>query len=191
VFPATANLAAGQVLKATLVSTGSTCSGAVVDVSQISTRFCNPGSFNPNATPFCGNTSTPHAVAGTTTVFLPVDIAVSPQTINVACQPKKDNGIVKFTIFGSTSVDVTQINQSSLALEGQKVVQPAKNCSESDVNGDGFLDLSCSVPSCPTLGTNLGNEQPNQDGTSNIELTGSLNSTLKIQGEDTVKTSGK
>jgi len=115
----------------------------------------------------------------------------------VACPANKDNGIAKFTIFGSTSVDVTQINQDSLLLEGQKVINPATDCSQSDVDNDGFPDLSCSVPTCPILGPNLAAEQPKKNGSATIEVTGflktmSLNlAPTRIEGEDTVKTSGQ
>ena len=198
VFPATADLAAGQVLQASVIGAGSpTCNGKVVSLGNILTRFCDSGSFNPADPSRCvfgtGSSKQIAAIKGTTVSVLPVNIAVSPSTINTSCSPNKDNGAVTFTIFGSKQVDVKLINQSTLALEGVPV--PAGGCSlPNDVNGDTFPDLTCKVPSCPTLGPNLaGAELPNK--TTDITVTGQLNplpgqpSGTPIAGDTIVKLS--
>ncbi len=201
IFPPTADLLAGQVLNAQLTSRGTTCTGPVVDVSKISTRFCNSGIFNPAVSAKCGTGNKPVTVSGNTQVFLPVNIDVSPQTINVSCSPNKDNGNVTFTIFGSETVDVTQIDTSSLELGG--VVQDVfegvlvSSCDPPRfVDKDNFLDLQCTVPSCspqaPSLGKILDAERT-AAGTKIIPVTvtGSLllGNQIPIEGEDTVKTS--
>jgi hypothetical protein len=193
VFPATPDLAAGQVLQASVIGAASpTCNGKVVSLGNILTRFCDSGSFNladPSRCVFgTGSSKQTAAITGTTVSFLPVNIAVSPSTVNTSCSPNKDQGAVTFTIFGSTQVDVTLINQSNLQLEGVQV--PPGGCSSpADVNGDGFPDLTCKVPSCPTLGQNLANaELPNK--TADITVTGALlNSGTAIAGDTIVKLS--
>ena len=192
VFPATADLAAGQVLQASVIGAASpTCNGTVVSLGNVLTRFCDSGSFNPNDPSRCvfgtGSSQQIAAIKGTTVSFLPVNIAVSPSTINTSCSPNKDQGAVTFTIFGSKQVDVTLIDQSTLALEGVRV--PAGGCTlPSDVNNDTFPDLTCKVPSCPTLGQNLFNaELPNK--TTDITVVGALISGTAIAGDTIVKLS--
>src|SRR5215831_10081622 len=124
IFPATSDLAAGQVLQATVIGKSSpSCNGEVVSPGNIITRFCDSGSFNPNDPSRCvfgtGSNKQIAAIKGSIPSLLPVNIAVSPSTINTSCAGKnKDMGDVTFTIFGSTQVDVTLIDQSKLALEG-------------------------------------------------------------------------
>jgi hypothetical protein len=119
-------------------------------------------------------------IAGSAGSFLPVTVGVSPSTINTACGGNKDQGDVTLTIFGSKEVDVTQINQSSLRLETTVAVG---SCSApTDVNADGFPDLTCKVPSCPALGPLLFAHE-NPDKTVDIQVTGQLNSGTKIAGD--------
>jgi hypothetical protein len=190
--PAT-GLAAGQVLSAKLISTGSICKGEVVDVSEIITRFCPSGSFKATDPARCVTGSQKFAITGSTAPLLPVEVEIAPETVNVSCSPNKDNGDVRFTIFGSESVNVTLIDPDSLALEGVGV----SSCDPPRlVDKDKFLDLQCAVPSCPSLG-NVLNEKRKAAGTKIIEVTvtglllpGGLSTEgLPIQGADTVKTS--
>jgi triphosphoribosyl-dephospho-CoA synthetase len=59
------------------------------------------------------------AIARSTSVFLPIEVKVSPETINVKCSANGNNGKVHFTIFGR-SVFEPLIDRSSLALEDKK-----------------------------------------------------------------------
>lgn len=189
-FTATDDLAEGQVLSVSVTTTGETCSGEViVEHSSIDTRFCNSGSFDPTIPARClyGTGSNKHTatITGDTAVFLPVRIDISPKTINIACGGNKDNGDVRFTVYGDANVDVTLINQSSLSLEGVATNSP---CTLTDADADGFLDLACSVDSCPDLGPTL-EGQRNADKTVTVDLYGELESGTVIQGKDVVKTS--
>jgi hypothetical protein len=185
------DLAKKQVLKAELESTGKNCDGFVADAGKIFTRFCtpNPGTFDPEEGPEC--VLNKQAIAGTTTPGLEVEMEVSPQSINVKCGDNKDNGKVRFTIFGSDSLAVTLIDVASLELEG---VGEGLTCDPPRfVDKDNFLDLKCQVPSCPDLGPALELKR-GSNRTVNIELTGSLlpgslSEGLLIHGEETVKTS--
>jgi hypothetical protein len=72
--------------------------------------------------------------------------------------------------------------QNPLSCEGQSLV-----CSKtaSDLNGDGFLDLSCQAATCPAFGPNLGTLPLNPDGTSvAVTCTGQLKSGTQILGTD-------
>jgi hypothetical protein len=62
------------------------------------------------------------------------------------CISPTGHGVIPVTILGSAAFDVTQIDQSSLNLEGLSV-RPKSNgkrqCALSDLNGDGFEDMVC------------------------------------------------
>jgi hypothetical protein len=189
-FTATDDLTEGQVLNVSVMTTGETCTGEViVEHSSINTRFCNSGTFDPTVPARClygsGQSKQTATISGTTNVFLPVRIDISPETVNVACGGNKDNGDVRVTVFGDANVDVTLIDQSTLSLEGVGVNEP---CTMTDADADGFMDLICSVDSCPVLGPTL-EAQRNTDKTVTVDLTGELNSGTAIQGKDVVKTS--
>ena len=183
-------LAAGQVLSVSVTTNDSTCTGQVIQAhSSIYTRFCDSGSFNPAIPARCiygtGSNKQTASITGDTTVFLPVRIDISPETVNIACGGNKDNGDVRFTVYGDANVDVTLIDQSTLSLEGVGINQP---CTITNADADGVLDLECSVDSCPDLGPTL-EAQRNADKTVTVDLTGKLNSGTAIQGKDVVKTS--
>jgi hypothetical protein len=191
VFLPTDDLAVKQVLQATLESTGKSCEGFVADAGKISTRFCTSGTFNSKFSPICIDGK--QAIAGTTTPGLEVEMEVSPESINVKCDPNKDNGKVRFTIFGSDSLAVTLIDIASLDLEGVGVTEGLACDPPRFVDKDNFLDLQCQVPSCPDLGPALEFKR-GSSRTVNIELTGSLlpgnlSDGLLIHGKETVKTS--
>ena len=99
------------------------------------------------------------ALSGTTSNLLPVEVDVSPESINVKCTGK-DN--VRATILGSASVDVTLIDPESLMVEGV----PVASCSQHK------QDLTCKVPSCP-LGSALAAKR-GSNRTVTVEVTGSL-----------------
>jgi hypothetical protein len=191
VFPDNNNsLAAGQVLNVSVTTTGSGCTGQIVELSDIETRFCNSGSFDPGVESSCAIGEDTARITGLTNSFLQVTVAIDQDSINVKCDPKKDNGKIGFTIFGDTSVDVTQIDTGTLFLQEL----PVPTCDAPRfvlVNGvnDGFLDLHCKhVPSCPVLAPGLVRLP---DGTASLVVDGSLLSGTPIRGEDTVKTTPK
>jgi hypothetical protein len=188
VFPATTQLAEGQVLNVTAIVEGLSCNGQLVEHGPIVIRYCNSGKFDPTIASKCIFPGKQVAkITGTTSVFIPVAVEVSPETVNVKCSPNKDQGDVRFTIFGGELLDVTRINQSSLQIEG--VPLPPSSCdSPTFVNSDTFPDLTCQIPSCPDLGPALAGHK-NADGTVDITIMGSLMSGTAILGEDRVKTS--
>jgi hypothetical protein len=192
VFPAettpNGTFAERQVLKASVTTDDLTCTGQIVGHSNILTRYCNSGKFDPTVSSECIFPGRQFAeITGTTSVFVPIQVDISPQTINTGCgttPTTRDQGIVKFTIFGSEILDVTRINPSSLAVEGENdnLICDLPTL----VNKDKFLDLTCKMTTCPNLGPALSN--PN--GTVDVTVTGLLiQSQTAILGEDTVKTS--
>jgi hypothetical protein len=183
-------LAAGQVLSVSVTTNNSTCTGEVIQAhSSIYTRFCNSGSFDPTILARClygtGSNRQSASITGNTTVFLPVRLVILPNTVNILCGGNKDNGDVRFTLYGDENVDVTLIDQSTLSLEGVGINQP---CTITDADADGFMDLECSADSCPNLGPAL-EAQRNADKTVTVDLTGELNSHTSIQGKYVIKTS--
>ena len=63
-----------------------------------------------------------------------------------SCIHLNSHGLIPVTILGSAAFDVTQIDQNSLDLEGLSVRAKGngkRQCSLSDINGDGFADMMC------------------------------------------------
>jgi hypothetical protein len=204
VFPEdlVADLAERQVLRATVITDNLDCTGKIIEHGDIALRYCNSGKFDAELDEFgnvIGGTASacifpeaPTQIAQITTTTVSAvlfDVDFNPKTINVKCGEKKDQGKVKFTIFGNDTLDVTLIEQSSLRIEG--TIPNDLDCNDpKDANKDGFLDLTCQVKSCPSLGPALlANRDPNSKRV-DITVTGSLESGTAILGEDLdVKTS--
>ena len=114
---------------------------------------------------------------------MPFDFNVR-QTVNTSlCSGggSKDKGKANIDIFGSNTFNVNNIAVNTLVCEGQnKVVCGAAT----DLNGDGFLDRACQIPTCPAFGPALGDLTPNPDGTVAVTCTGELNSGTQILGTD-------
>ena len=196
VFPAVATtnppLLEGQVLRATLTTDDTTCTGQIVGHSNIVVRYCNSGKFDPELASQCifgtGSNKSFSDITGETTVFIPAVVQISPNTINVACGGNKDEGDVRFTIFGSEILDPALIQQGSLRVEG---TNDDLTCNPvTDLNGDTFVDLSCTVSSCPTLGPVLLGQRVGSSNFVDVTITGSLQTTqTQIAGEQNKKTS--
>jgi len=210
VFPATDTLEQGQVLEAVVETNNNTCTGQVVGHGDILTRYCNSGKFDSDGSEESGSpaqcifeveeeeglqiaqsTGQQFAtIAQTSAVFIPIEVEVKPETINVKCGAKKDQGDVKFTIFSNETLDVTRIAQSSLQVEvggefgDPDVVIPTNGCHLSSSK-----KLTCKVSSCPLLGPALA-EHRDANGRVDIRVTGLLlQSGTEIAGEDNVGTS--
>jgi len=194
VFPAASTpsgpLAAGQVLRASVTTDDLSCTGQIVGHSNIVTRYCNSGKFDPTVPSKCifgtGSNKSFSDITGETSVFVPAEVDFSPETINVACGGNKDNGDVRFTIFGSEILDVARISVGSLRVEG---TNDDLTCDPvTDLNGDTFPDLSCTISSCPNLGPALAASRNGK--MVDITVTGSLQVTqTAVAGEQNVKTS--
>lgn len=177
------------ILNSVIETVGANCQGGIKRLDQIAAEFCTSGTFtDASADPSCASSGNSgknaSKVAGTVDQTLPVIIALSPNTVNVSCSPNKDNGDVRFTIFGEEAVDVSQINTSTLTLEGVE----AHNCATGFVNEDNYVDLTCDVASCPDLGPKLETKR-GTSSTVTVVVNGELTSGTPIQGSTVTNTS--
>jgi hypothetical protein len=185
VFPATTGLAAGQVLSVVAKVEGPSCTGQIIDFSQIRTRYCSGPSFNGSDVE-CKFGNVVATTLTTTTPAIPAKVDFSPQTLNVSCN---NNDVWRLTISSDENLDVALINPLSLKVEGYSGV----TCG--DVVGN---NLTCDVAACQSdpaknpqqLGRFVAGHR-NADGTFDLTVTGSLMSGTAILGEDHVKTSGQ
>jgi hypothetical protein len=62
-----------------------------------------------------------------------------------SCPQGNGHGVIPVAILGNAAFDATQIDQSSLNLEGLSVRKNngKRPCALSDINGDGFVDMVC------------------------------------------------
>lgn len=91
--------------------------------------------------------------SGGTSVPEPVTIDIKPGS-DPAC-----NGAIPVAILGSDTLDVTQIDPSTLAFEGLEIREKgngALSCGIEDVNFDGYDDFSCRYQNGITEGTVTG-----------------------------------
>jgi len=82
-------------------------------------------------------------------------------------------GVIPVAILGSETLDVTQIDRTTLSFEGLEVRQRGNGqlaCNIADQNGDGYLDLVCQYQDATTVGG----------------LTGELLDGTPIEGSDTI-----
>jgi hypothetical protein len=82
------------------------------------------------------------------------------------------NGVIPVAILGSDTLDVTQIDQTTLSFEGKGVRERGNgvlSCNIMDSNSDGYYDLVCRYEDTTTEGT----------------LTGELLDGTLIEGADT------
>lgn len=94
------------------------------------------------------------------------DIDIKPGSGSVC------NGVIPVAILGSDTLDVTQIDQTTLSFEGKGVRERgngALSCNIMDTNSDGYYDLVCRYEDTITEGT----------------LTGELLDGTLIEGSDT------
>jgi hypothetical protein len=104
------------------------------------------------------------------------DVLRPLERVAIDAKPGSDpkcGGAIPVAILGSDELDVTQIDQTTLAFE-DLVVRERPNgwllCDLSDVNRDGFVDLLCHYQNATTDGT----------------LTGALLDGTRIEGSDTI-----
>jgi hypothetical protein len=123
---------------------------------------------------------------GTATVVGPVGVdgldalaftdGVSLVGVDIDVKPGVDSkclGTLPVAILGSDTLDVTEIDQTTLSFEGLSVREKgdrAPSCNIKDVDGDGYLDLICQY----------------QDTTTDGILNGQLLDGTPIEGSDTI-----
>ncbi len=86
-------------------------------------------------------------------VAIPVTIDIKPGSDPVC------NGAIPVAILGSVTLDVVQIDQTTLSFEGLDVRERgngALSCNIRDANRDGFADLVCQYQDTTTEGTLIG-----------------------------------
>jgi hypothetical protein len=178
VFPAdptVTGLPAGKVLDLTIRTQGSAagfCTGPFAAISNVEERWCN-GGVDPTTGAFTDgsvNCVLPTGFKRTSqeanASAVPIDFNVR-QTVNTSpCTGggNQDAGKATIDIFGSNIFTVANVDQSSLNCGGSLDpldLAPLKNCTQSDLNGDGFPDLSCQVATCPNFGPGLANPNTN------------------------------
>lgn len=78
-----------------------------------------------------------------------------PVTIDIQTGKKTDcKGTVAVAIFGSNTLDVVQIDQSTLSFDGLDVSEKRNgtlSCTYDDSNSDGYIDLVCRYQNSTTL----------------------------------------
>jgi hypothetical protein len=172
VFPAvTGFLPAGKVLDLSIRTQGSpagSCTGPFVAISDVKERWCNSG-----VNPITGN-----FIDGPVNCVLATGVKLTSQEANASAVPfdfnvrqtvntspctgggNQDAGKATIDIFGSNTFTVANVDRNSLSCGGSldpKDLVPLTNCTESNVNDDGFPDLSCQVATCPVFGPSLAN----------------------------------
>ena len=119
--------------------------------------------------------SAPRPVAATQCLYAISDVLIAPGGITIDIKSGKNTdckGTISVAILGSSTSDVTQIDQSTLSFEGLDVNEKRNgslSCTLEDTNDDGYTDLNCRYQNAPTEGA----------------LTGNLLDGSKIQGTDT------
>ncbi len=88
--------------------------------------------------------------------------AAVPEPVTIDIKPGSDpvcNGATRVAILGSVTLDVIQIDQTTLSFEGLNVRERgngALSCNIRDTNRDGFADLVCQYQDTTTEGTLIG-----------------------------------
>lgn len=186
VFPATAGLFAGEVLRFEQTVKGENCgiTSEVVSNGTLHTRYCNGGTFDGAAVDCVSPTGEIFATVppnDTSTVAVQVDVDFfSPQTLNVTCNPN-NNDVWKFTIFPNQHVrTVANIDKDNVFVGPQGGTFPDEYVRARCVNSTPSNKMGCEVAGCDPdpankdLGTMLFNHR-NPDKTVNIEVIGTLN----------------
>jgi hypothetical protein len=79
----------------------------------------------------------------------------------------QDAGKANIDLFGTNTLILANVDKNSLRCGGSldpnavHPLVPLTNCTESNVNNDGFPDLSCQVATCPDFGPSLANPNTN------------------------------
>lgn len=124
------------------------------------------------------------AVVGTTqgpVDFIPVDISIKPSAASPVPMNPQANGVTPVAILGTSSFDVTTVDQSSVRL-GPGNAAPQKNSGHlEDVNNDGILDLVFQFPT-QSIGFRCNDTA--------LFLTGTTVAGTRIQGSEAIHTVG-
>lgn len=182
------NLVAGQILFFTVTTQpdpgGQACTGKSVLMSDVQEKMCNSGppSFN-NPEPDClpgGGITRRSTVQLDTAVPFEFDVRQTVNTSPTNCKGGKniDKGSATLEVSGSHILHVSDIT-TPVTCEGEDLVCDTP---PSDLNGDGFPDLSCKIATCPNFGPNLAKLPKNPDGTVTASCRGQLNSGQAILG---------
>lgn len=113
-------------------------------------------------------------------LFMPVDIDIEPNSED-NCVNINHHGVIPVGILGSADFDVTQIDPTTISLQGMSVKTVGK-CNKllsyyTDLNGDGYVDLLIKIEDS---GGNF------VEGQTEATLTGALFNGTPIEGDDTI-----
>jgi hypothetical protein len=121
-----------------------------------------------------------NSVTATVTLGFPVDIDIKPGS-DSNCVNNNGHGVIPVAILGSETFDVSNVDNSSLMLDGFAVRMKGNKgplCHFDDSNGDGVTDLVCLFEdSTPDNWT---------EGTSTATLVGELMNGMPIVGTDSI-----
>jgi hypothetical protein len=121
-----------------------------------------------------------NSVTATVTLGFPVDIDIKPGS-DSNCVNNNGHGVIPVAILGSETFDVSNVDNSSLMLDGFAVRMKGNKgplCHFDDSNGDGVTDLVCLFEdSTPDNWT---------EGTSIATLVGALMNGMPIVGTDSI-----
>ena len=181
-------LALEQVLRAEVITEGTTCEGPIISLPPVLTRFCNNG-FD-GGDPLCsGGKGATANHTGFTTVEAAIPFVLGFQSpINVNCGPKSENDW-GFTVFGDGQLVAAQIDLDSLM-----VAPAAGGQAERAICTLVGNNLECTVPACP-LGDALDLVFTGSSGPVGVQVSGFLSDQAgqpgaAIQGITTVQANG-
>jgi hypothetical protein len=186
--PELAGLAEGQVLSFSQTVAGSNCpaESEAIALGQPITRYCTGQTFSGapvGCTVGSGQNQNLFTGTGIADAAIGFDVTFAPTTLNVKCAPQ-NNDTWNFTIVGNQHLNLTEIDRTSLAVEG--VPDQVTNCSINTVANT----MTCDIQACSSVqgqedvGPKLGASSLNGK-TANVTVTGTLtDNPTPIFGED-------
>jgi hypothetical protein len=184
--PELAGLAEGQVLSFSQTVAGSNCpaDSEAIALGQPITRYCTGQTFSGapvDCTIGSGQNQNLFTGTGIADAAIGFDVTFAPTTLNVKCSPH-NNDSWNFTIVGNQHLNLTEIDTTSLAVEG--VPDQVTNCSINTAADT----MTCDIQACSSVGDDVGPilSASSLDGkTANVTVTGTLTDNLTpIFGED-------
>jgi hypothetical protein len=179
-----AGLAEGQVLSFSQTVAGSNCpaDSEAIALGQPITRYCTGQTFSGapvDCTVGSGQNQNLFTGTGIVDAAIGFDVTFDPTTLNVKCSPQ-NNDTWNFTIVGNQHLNLTEIDTTSLAVEG--VPDQVTNCSINTAADT----MTCDIQACSSVGDDVGPilGASSLDGkTANVTVTGTLLNSTPIFGE--------